>query len=215
MTKEWPDYHTGRREHVHAVGVIALSYTAFERRLFGLYSHHPERQNMPHALMQLYYSSLNEANQLKAIRVVFSEYEREPEVIDRVDNILEYFDWCSDARNKLLHSEMYPAMFGGDADKLYLTKPLSKRDPASTYMWLTVEELRDIADKIEHGKRNSAALSLYLRYRDQPPGQRKIIDRILNEPLPGLLNIPAKLKPSNEPHQGTTAASLPSRRPPS
>jgi hypothetical protein len=30
MTKEWPDYHTGRREHVHAVGVIALSYTAFE-----------------------------------------------------------------------------------------------------------------------------------------------------------------------------------------
>jgi hypothetical protein len=76
MTKEWPDYHTGRREHVHAVGVIALSYTAFERRLFSLYAHHPERQKMPHALIQLYYSSLNEASQLKAIRIVFSEYEK-------------------------------------------------------------------------------------------------------------------------------------------
>jgi hypothetical protein len=39
MTEEWPSYFTGRREHIHALGVISLSYSAFERDLFTLYAH--------------------------------------------------------------------------------------------------------------------------------------------------------------------------------
>jgi hypothetical protein len=28
MTEEWPSYFTGRREHIDALGVISLSYSA-------------------------------------------------------------------------------------------------------------------------------------------------------------------------------------------
>ena len=158
MTEEWPSYHKGRRDHLHALGVIALSYSAFERGLISIYAHHCAQQNMPYELVQLYYSSLNEKSQLKAIRTIFTTYEKEPAALEFVSSLVDYFNWCSDARNTLLHSELYPTLFGGDADKLYLIKPQSKREPASSYMWLTVEELRGIADKIEHGKRECAGI---------------------------------------------------------
>jgi hypothetical protein len=94
-------------------------------------------------------------------------------------------------------------MFGGDSDKLYLTKPQSKREPRSTYMWLTVEELRGIADKIEYGKRHCAAFSIYLRCRDTPSDQLSINYRILGgDPIPEPLAVPAELKPSPHPQHG-------------
>jgi hypothetical protein len=40
MIEDWPSYFTGRREHIHALGVISLSYSAFEQNLFTLYAHH-------------------------------------------------------------------------------------------------------------------------------------------------------------------------------
>lgn len=203
MSEEWPSYHKGRRDHLQAVGVIALSFSAFERRLFALYAHHPERQNMPRSLIEIYYTSLNELAQLKAIRAIFGEYEKDPAALAVANNIVDYFDWCSDARNKILHSEPYPPLFGGEIDKLYLTKPISKREPTSTYMWLSLEELRDIADKIECGKRHSAAFSIYLRSRDVPSRQLPIIERALaGDPLPEPLEVPPKLKLSSHPQHG-------------
>jgi hypothetical protein len=168
MTEEWPIYHKGRRDHLHTLGVIALSYSAFERGLISIYSHHCAQQNMPFELVQLYYSSLNEKSQLKVIKTIFTTYEKEPAALEFVSSLIDYFNWCSDVRNTFLHSELYPTLFCGDADKLYLMKPQSKREPSSTYMWLTVEELRDIADKIEHGKRECAGFLIYLRCRDIP-----------------------------------------------
>jgi hypothetical protein len=43
----------------------------------------------------------------------------------------EHFDWCSDMRNNLLHSELYPAAFRGEGDTLYFVKSTSKNDLAS------------------------------------------------------------------------------------
>jgi hypothetical protein len=107
MTEEWPSYHKGRRDHLHALGVIALSYSAFERGLISIYAHHCAQQKMPNELVQLYYSSLNEKSQLKAIRTIFDTYEKEPAVLEFVSSLINYFNWCSDARNTLLHSELY------------------------------------------------------------------------------------------------------------
>jgi hypothetical protein len=78
MTEEWPSYHQGRRDHIHSVGVIALAYSAFERGLVTIYAHHCAQQHMPYELVQLYYSSLNEKSQLKAIKTIFDTYEKEP-----------------------------------------------------------------------------------------------------------------------------------------
>ena len=68
MTEEWPSYHKGRCDHIHALGVIALACRSFERGLITVYAHHRVQQHMPCELVQLYYSSLNEKSELKAIR---------------------------------------------------------------------------------------------------------------------------------------------------
>jgi hypothetical protein len=213
MTEEWPSYHKGRRDHIHALGVIALAYSAFERGLITIYAHHCAQQHMPYELVQLYYSSLNEKSQLKAIRTIFETYEKEPAALAFVSALIDYFNWCSDARNTLLHSELYPTLFGGDADKLYLTKPLSKRDLGSAYMWLTLAELRDIADKIEHGKRECAGFLIYLRCRDISVDQLPVGYKILGgDPIPPPLVIPPELKLSPHPEHGPRPDYLKNRK---
>lgn len=188
---------------MHALGVIALSYSAFQRSLQDLYAFHPNQQKVPNELTDLYYTSLNEKSQLKAIRTVFASFEKDPAVIALVNNLIDFFDWCTHARNELLHSEMYPSMFGGDKDKLYLIKQASKKDKTPSYKWLTVQELRDIADKIEQGKRNCAGIIIYLRMRDVPLDQlslsyRGVIDTLPPQPLV----IPPPLDTSPHPQHG-------------
>jgi hypothetical protein len=213
MTEEWPSYHKGRRDHIHALGVIALGYSAFERGLINVYTHHCAQQNMPYELVQLYYSSLNEKSQLKAIRTIFETYEKEPAALGFVASLIDYFNWCSDARNTLLHSELYPTLFGGDADKLYLTKPLSKLDRGSAYMWLTLDELREIADKIEHGKRECAGFLIYLRCRDIPVDQLPVGYRAMRgEPLPPPWITPPELRLSPHPEHGAMPEHLKNRK---
>jgi hypothetical protein len=55
-------------------------------------------------------------------------------ILRRKRYLIAHFDWCSDIRNKLLHSELYPALFGGQPDLLYLTKPTSKNDSKASYL---------------------------------------------------------------------------------
>jgi hypothetical protein len=200
MADEWPSYLPGRRDHFHAVGVIAVTYTAFQRSLATLYTHHPQRLWLPSELIELYYSSLSEGLQLKAIRTVFRSYETDPNATAFLDSLISYFDWCADARNKLLHAEFYPAAFGGRPDKLHLTKPLSKKDRNPTYFSVTVDEVRDIADRIEHGKRQCAAFIIYLRCRDIPKDQLpRGYEGYLGEPLPEPLTVPPELVLSKRP----------------
>jgi hypothetical protein len=130
-----------------------------------------------------------------------------------VASLIDYFNWCSDARNTLLHSDLYPTIFGGDAEKLYLTKPVSKREPSSTYIWLTVDELPNIADKIEDGKRECAGFLIYLRCRDIPADQLPVGYRaMLQEPIPRPLVIPPELKLSQHPEHGAMPDCLKNRK---
>jgi hypothetical protein len=168
---------------------------------------------MPYELVHLYYSSLNEKSQLKAIRTIFDTYEKELAALAFVASVIDYFNWCSNARNTLLHSELYPTIFGGDGHKLYLTKPLSKRELSSTYLWLTVNELRAIADKIEHGKRECAGFLIYLRCRDIPADQLPAGYRaMLQDPIPPPLVIPPELKLSPHPEHGAMPDYLKERK---
>jgi hypothetical protein len=117
-------------------------------------------------MAQLYYTSLNDERRLKAICTIFKRFERDQERLAFVDSLVVHFDWCSDIRNKLLHSELYP-----ERDKLYLVKPTSKNDQSPVYLWLSVRQLRDIADQFDLGKRTCAGFVIKLRVRDIPADQ--------------------------------------------
>jgi hypothetical protein len=93
-------------------------------------------------------------------------YETAAAPLEFVNKLMDYFDWCSHTRNQLMHSEFYPSLFGGKPDKLYLVKRASKTKPDPIYITLSVDQLRDIADKIEHGKRQCAALRRRLKLWD-------------------------------------------------
>jgi hypothetical protein len=199
-----PKYNPGStHRHLHAMGVIAIGYSAFQRGMDELYEFHPVKQNVPSKLIALYYFSLNEDKRLSALEAVFEAYEKDPEVIKCVKNLARYFRWCKDCRDQLLHSEHYPAMFGGTADTLHLTKRVGKTEPKQGYMALSLVELRTIADKIEEGKQQCASVRIYLRVRGTPIRDLPISLRVYgDEPLPGLVRIPRPLKLSSIPPNG-------------
>lgn len=147
----WPasEYGVGQHRHVHAIGVISLLTAQFERSVDSFHAYHRREQNAPDDLIDLYYYSLNEEKRLEAIRTAFEQFEADPAVKDAINNLVRYFHWCRDARNKLLHAEPYPPSLGGDPQLLYLIKRIDKRSRQSGYMKLSVDYLRSIAVKSE------------------------------------------------------------------
>lgn len=199
----WPEpqYNPGPRKHLHALGVITSCYNAFEASMFELYKHHPGHLKLPSKMTDLFYLSHNEQNRLVALKAVFTEYEKDPAVIVLIDNLIEYFEWCWDIRNKLVHAEPYPAMFG-KVGKWYIAKRLGKKTPERGYMELTLEEVREIADKIEHGKRHCAGIIIFLRIRDVGLANLSRQYRFYgDEPLPEILVVPEILELSLRPHR--------------
>jgi hypothetical protein len=193
----WPasEYGVGQHQHVHAIGVISLLTAQFERSVDSFHAYHWREQNAPDDLIDLYYYNLNEEKRLEAIRTAFEQFEADPAVKDAINNLVRYFHWCRDARNKLLHAEPYPPSPGGDPQLLYLIKRIDKRSRQSGYMKLSVAYLRSIAGKIRAGIVQSARISIYLRTRGLPLQK---IDRQLRayagEPLPEPLSVPRPLR---------------------
>ena len=53
----WPIYYLSNHpDHIHAIGVIAVAYSAYEGELFSRYANHPQIQKMPWEMAQLYYT---------------------------------------------------------------------------------------------------------------------------------------------------------------
>jgi hypothetical protein len=202
---KWPDpqYHVGPAKHLHALGVISMVFNALERGMADLYRHHMSIQKFPVELVDLYYFGLDEQRRLRALKTVFKKYEKDFEVRQLVENFIDYFDWCWQSRNQLLHSEFYPSIFRQDEERLHVSKRKSKREPTIDYFWLDLSELRIIADKIEFGKRSVAALRIYLRQRDTPVQDWPVYLRAHGrEPLPKKLERPAALAIAPHPFDG-------------
>jgi hypothetical protein len=65
---KWPlKYNPGSHYHIHALGVIAVTYAGFHRSIDYLYAFHPRQQKMPDELIDLYYFSLSEENRAHAL----------------------------------------------------------------------------------------------------------------------------------------------------
>jgi hypothetical protein len=57
-----PKFNPGSHYHIHALGVIAITYAGFQRSIDYLYAFHPRQQKLPDELIDLYYFNLSEDN---------------------------------------------------------------------------------------------------------------------------------------------------------
>jgi hypothetical protein len=153
-----PDYSVGPTKHLHAVGVITTLYNSFESSVSVFFRHHLDLLKVPQKVTEFMFHELNEQKRLEALGLVFTNCEKDPDTLAVILNLLEYFQWCWDARNKLAHAEHYPKSFGRLTDELNLTKQISKRNPTRGYITLDLATLRDIANKINRGIRQAARL---------------------------------------------------------
>ncbi|EKS28157.1 hypothetical protein [Afipia felis] len=196
----WPKFDAGNANHLHAIGVIAVTYVQFERSVESMFLHHPANKLIPNDLLTRYFLTLNEEQRIKAIHQFYSEAEKDQQVVYAAHNVLKFFDWAHDTRNKVLHSERYPAGVGADADRFYATKRASKRDPSSKYITLDLDTLRSIADRMREGIVASAEINIHVRYRDEShTTESKWILPYLNSSGLKLLPIPERIKLADYP----------------
>jgi hypothetical protein len=184
-----PHYSAGPRDHLHAVGIISAVYNSFEDCIHRLYRHHFDVRQIPYQLSDFLWLAINENQRIEALKVVFSNCEKDKEVVTRIDNLIEYFQWCWAIRNMLSHAQHYPAAFSAKTGKLHLMR-ISKRNPDIGYAQFDLATLRTMADRIEYGKRHCARLIIYLRVRDLPETRLRLYAAYADEPLPEILQVP-------------------------
>jgi len=161
-----PEFDAGDPKHLHAVGVIAVTFVQFERSVESMYLHHPAHSAVPIDLLIRYFLALSEEQRVSATRKFYSDSEPDALIKAAAHNVLDFFDWAHDSRNKILHSERYPMGLGSDPDIFYLTKRASKRDPSSRYMALDLPTLRSTAEHMRAGIVRSAEINIHVRYRN-------------------------------------------------
>jgi len=200
----WPDpeYNVGPPKHLHALGVISVCYNSFQEGLNSLYRHHLQIRKLPSEVIDLYFFKLDEERRLKAINAVFKQYEQDKQVQEVVKSLTNYFEWAWDARNKLLHAEPYPSLFARKNDRLFLAKRKSRTNLETGYLFPDLPTLRDIANKIEFGKRECAGIVIYLRARDTPTHQWPLWLKGLSRKLPEKLERPDDLVLEPRPYNG-------------
>lgn len=195
LSDDWPlpDYEPGPQSHLHALGVIAVTFASFQASIEALYLSFSKKHNVPDNLARLYYFNLGEEQKIRAVRAVFDELEARDDIKGAVANLMDYFEWCQNCRNQLLHAERYPASFS-KKNVLYLTKRVRKTASEYGHVALGLEEIRDIAEKTRAGVIQCAELSIYVRYGGV--SLEKIDPRYLPyaERLPNKLDVPPRLE---------------------
>jgi hypothetical protein len=160
-----PKYNNGPPAHVHAIGDIALTYAALQSAMDDLFL---DIANSEWA--EKYYYLLSEENRSGAIKKIFKD-DDDPAVVEAIGNLVKYFDWGRVCRNNLLHAESYlPGLIPFPRGALGLTKKLKKGDTKPGYMAMTLEDLRDVADRMRDGIQQCVKIHLFLRHRGRPEG---------------------------------------------
>jgi hypothetical protein len=196
-----PKFDAGDPKHAHAVGVIAGLFVQFERSVESMFLHHPAQDTaVPFDVRAHDFLALSEGKRIATTRKFYSDHERDESVRVAAGNLLDFFDWAHDSRNKILHSERYPMGFGANPEMFYLTKRANKRDPSSIYMALDLATLRSTAESMREGIVRSAEICIHVRYRDSDLSKIDQSIRIYatsNEFLP--LIMPAPLETTEKP----------------
>jgi hypothetical protein len=147
MTKSadspWPFYMRGQRDHIHAIGVVALNFNRMELLLHRLlYRYLGTESEAAHAHIC---RSLNLHSVLELFNICVAK-EKSASRRDHLRHFSRCYEACAANRNILMHS---------DLDELESTEQalaLFKRSGAKPHirnqLKLSIEELRRVADEI-------------------------------------------------------------------
>lgn len=196
-----PHWNPGDKDALHAVGVIALTFVQLERGVDSLFLYHPAHGQISADLLHHYFYALSEQQRIVVLRKFIRDRETDPLVIKAVENILDFFEWAHDARNKIMHSEVYPPSLGGRQDTFYLIKRAGKRSPGSLYLAFKLPELQGVAEKMRAGVVATAEISIHVRYRDLDPSKIEASLQVyaVKPPSFTLLAVPEKIMATERP----------------
>lgn len=176
-----PVYDSGPPKHVHAIGVIALTYATLQDSMDRLFLTKAQSE-----WAEKYYYLLSEDNRSDAVKKIFKDDGTD--VVEAIGNLVEYFDWSRACRNILLHAESYPSGLVPFPDgALGLSKRSKKGSTERGYTALTLLQLRGVADRIQEGIVQCAKIGLFVRYRARPeelPEKYQEFARFLPPKLP-------------------------------
>jgi len=180
-----PDFNPGPHEHLHAIGVISITFASFEQDLPDLWKYFADNRNIHEKL-----NARNDKDAIAEFKKLFRKHLTRSDVLDAVINLIDYFDWCQVTRNQILHSARYPKPFG-KPDEISLSKPIKKGSQESGRKDLSLDEIRDIAEKMRVGVVQCCTMDIYLRYMDQTRHNIAPVYLPYIDCLPPLLGIPA------------------------
>jgi hypothetical protein len=134
---DWPGYYgASYAKHLHALGVIAVSFATLQVGLDSMYLRGAANRRVPPDLARTYYFSINEEKRIAALKTIYSQEDKS--LVEMIDNLIDFFQWCQHCRNNLLHAEPYPVAIGRVKDVLYLTKRVSKTSDKAAYIKLSL-----------------------------------------------------------------------------
>jgi hypothetical protein len=221
-----PDYHPGpSREHLHALGVLALNYAKLQRDMDDLFLLSAERKRVPREWAETYYYALSEDKRSQAIKEMFKDAPPPsglrskaepgagggsgPEIAEAIGNLVSVFEWCRDCRNNLLHAESYPVGLAPLPDGAFALTERVRKSSKPVHIVLTLRELRAVVDHVRDSVVQCARIHLFLRYAGQRPDDLPERYRKYARSLPPKLVVPRRMKlalspkdlrtPNNEP----------------
>lgn len=198
----WTAWEFGPRpeKHLHAIGVIIMTFSQLERSVESLFLNFAQKHSIPPALSHEYYLSLPEGQKDQAMLRLFSDLEKDNTIKNLVKNLLDCLAWSRDCRNKIAHSEQYPAAFGHDKSLFYFQKRVGKKTIESLYFSLDLHQLRYVADQMREHVKRSAELDIYLRIRGHDKSQlNRVYWQFLSKQLPDPLAVPSGLQVKDKP----------------
>jgi hypothetical protein len=180
--------------------VISNNYNIFESALADVFTHHMHIRDIPAEYAKTIYWNMAENQRSAAITKIFEIHEEDPKTIVCVNNLLSYFKWCEDCRNKIIHSKPHDPIFNKKDDMLYIAKR-SKKAPKLSYGILDLTRLRKIADQTHAGYEYCFDLSAYLMQRDYVRESLPLYVRaLLHDTLPEIPQPPKPLELSDTDH---------------
>jgi hypothetical protein len=195
-----PRYNPGSRDHLHALGVISITFANLQASIDSLYRQRATSAGHSSQQIESDYFKLSEEDRIKAAKALIRRLDKQDrEFVKSVENVLDFYNWCRKCRNIILHSERYPPAFGGKQDELHMIKWTKSPPRKAQYMKFTVVDLRRIADNFRSVVVQSAEINMHLRFRGTPIEKVPDPYKPYAPKPPKLLKIPHALKPTDRP----------------
>jgi hypothetical protein len=160
---EWPlprYYITDQPKHIHALGVVSLTYNLFESRWITILAHYAGQATADFLLT----GKISDEARMRYVRHYVQLKERDPIVIDLIENAIHCYATCGENRNILMHSSQF--FHRAHLDRLSLIKQSSKGSVLKFHFHL--DEIRRVADDIMEGYFRIVDILDFIEDRDAP-----------------------------------------------